>query len=320
MWAKYFAEFHSAVELQELLVSSVAKVNPKLILGGGSNILFTKNYEGLVLCNRMKGKEILREDEANVFVKVAAGEVWHEFVQFCIEKNLSGVENLSLIPGSVGAAPMQNIGAYGVELKQVFYSLDAIDILSGEPRIFSHEECRFGYRESVFKNIYKNKFCIVSVTFQLKKIPVFNTSYGAIEEELKRMGVSQLNIKAISEAVCNIRRSKLPDPLITGNAGSFFKNPEVEETLFSSIKAQFPGIIAHPSVHGKMKLAAGWMIEQCGWKGKSIGKAGVHVRQALVIVNLGGAKGSEIYSLSLHVKKSVMEKFGVELETEVNIM
>ena len=318
--ARYFSEFHSADDLSEILANDKYTKLLKLILGGGSNLLLTKNFDGIVLQNKIVGIEILKEDRDFVYLRSGAGVTWHELVRYAIDNEFAGLENLSLIPGSVGAAPMQNIGAYGVELKEVFHSLEAIDLGSGETKIFSKEECRFGYRESVFKNIFKNKFVIINVTFQLRKVPVFNTKYGAIEDELKRMKVNELSIRAISEAVCNIRRSKLPDPKVTGNAGSFFKNPEVKEEIFLGLKQKFPDIIAYPASPGKMKIAAGWMIEKCGWKGKKFGNAGVHDKQALVIVNLGHASGKEILDLSFRVKESVKEKFGLELETEVNII
>lgn len=317
--AAHFAEVKSEQEFLELMDKDVYRNNDKMILGGGSNILFTKDFVGLVVHNSIKGIEIVKEDEDFVFVKAGAGEVWHVFVLWAIEKNLGGIENLSLIPGRVGASPMQNIGAYGVEIKDVFESLEAIDMQSGKKKIFTNEECEFGYRESVFKRKYRNRYLITSVTFRLNKKPVFNTSYGAIEKELQEMGVKELSVKAISDAVIRIRSSKLPDPAVIGNAGSFFKNPEVSAEKFKSLLNDFPALVAYALPNENYKLAAGWLIEQSGWKGKRFGDAGVHVNQALVLVNYGNANGNEIYKLSSEIVESVKNKFGVELEREVNI-
>jgi UDP-N-acetylmuramate dehydrogenase len=317
--ARWFAKLHSKEQLAELFGSAEWKGKPRFILGGGSNILFTKDVDALVVRNELKGIEVVKEDADFVYVRSGAGEVWHEFVLDCIRNNRAGVENLSLIPGSVGAGPMQNIGAYGVELKDVFHELEAYHLAEGFTRTFSAEECKFGYRESVFKHELKNQFFITSVTFRLKKKPVLNTSYGAIEKELEAMGVKEPSIAAISQAVINIRSSKLPDPAKIGNAGSFFKNPVVSAEKHAQLKKDFPEIVSYPSGND-FKLAAGWMIEKCEWKGKRFGDAGVHKDQALVLVNYGSAKGNEIYDLSTRVLESVMEKFGVQLEREVNIL
>jgi UDP-N-acetylmuramate dehydrogenase len=316
---RYFSEIRSEDDFRALVKDPLYQNNEKLVLGGGSNLLFTQDFKGIVIHNSIRGKELVKEDEEHVWVRAGAGEVWHEFVRWCIANNYAGLENLSLIPGRVGASPMQNIGAYGVEIKDVFDHLEALDVQTGEKVIFDKGQCEFGYRESVFKRKLKNKYLITSVTFRLNKKPVFNTSYGAIEAELKEMGVKELSIKAISDAVIRIRSSKLPDPAVIGNAGSFFKNPEIPEAQFEILKQQFPGIVAYPVAHGGMKLAAGWLIEQCGWKGYRKGDAGVHKNQALVLVNYDKAEGKEIYDLSTIVLESVKEKFGVELEREVNI-
>jgi UDP-N-acetylmuramate dehydrogenase len=273
-----------------------------------------------VLKNNLKGIELVREDDDYYFVRCAAGENWHQFVLHCIANNYAGVENLSLIPGCVGASPMQNIGAYGVEIKDVFHELEAIHLKDSSPQIFKKEDCEFGYRESVFKRKLKNQFIITSVTFQLTKKPNLNTSYGAIEKELEAMGVKEISIAAISKAVCNIRSSKLPNPAEIGNAGSFFKNPTVKNSAFEELKKSFPTIVGYPNSDGETKLAAGWLIEQCGWKGYRKGDAGVHKNQALVLVNYNNASGKEIYDLSTQILKSVKEKFGVDLEREVNII
>lgn len=316
--AKYYTEAFSVEELKETLDDK--KGLQKLILGGGSNILLTKDFSGIVIKNNLKGIELLKEDKDHFYIKAGAGENWHGFVKHCIDKGYAGVENLSLIPGNVGAGPMQNIGAYGVELKDVFHELEALNINTQNIEAFSNKECRFGYRESIFKHDAKGQYVITSVTLRLNKIPVYNTSYGAIEKELEEMGVKELSIKAISDAVINIRSSKLPDPARIGNAGSFFKNPVIDSAKFEALKKEFPEIVGYKNSETEVKLAAGWLIEQCGWKGKTFGEAGVHKNQALVLVNYGNAKGNEIYELSQKILDSVEEKFGVLLEREVNII
>jgi UDP-N-acetylmuramate dehydrogenase len=319
--ARYFADFSSVEELQQLLKEGPAASGiPNMILGGGSNILLTRDYDGIVLKNRIGGIEVVSEDDAYVYVKAGAGVSWHSFVMDCIEHERAGLENLSLIPGNVGASPMQNIGAYGVEIKDSFHSLEAYHLHDHTLVTFDNAACQFGYRESIFKRGYKGQFAIVSVTFKLNKNPHYNTSYGAIEEELKRMGITQLSIRSISQAVINIRSSKLPDPKEIGNAGSFFKNPTVAADVYERLKAAYPNVVAYPVDGGLYKLAAGWLIEQTGWKGRREGDAGVHAKQALVLVNYGGATGEQIYNLSQQVLDSVKEKFGVDLEREVNII
>ncbi len=306
-------------ELRDVLQDESLKNQSKLILGGGSNILFTQPVKGVVLLNRLKGIEILMEDDEYVYVQVGAGVVWHQFVLWAVEKGFGGIENLSLIPGSVGAGPMQNIGAYGVELKDSFYELEAMNLSTLEIQKFTAEDCKFGYRESVFKNELKNQYFITSVSFRLTKHPQLNTSYGAISTELAARGVITPTVKDVSDAVISIRQSKLPDPKILGNSGSFFKNPEITKEHFEKLQQQHPNVVAYPTSTSNMKLAAGWMIEQCGWKGKIVGNTGSHKDQALVLVNYGGATGSEVYQLALDIKKSVFDKFGVEINPEVNI-
>ena len=318
--AARFAEVSSVAELRELILDPALKSLPKFILGGGSNILFTQDFNGLIIRNRIRGIEITDETDDHGRVKAGAGEVWHSFVLWTLDHNLAGLENLSLIPGSVGAAPIQNIGAYGVEIKDTFYELEAMSLEDGSLTTFSREECKFGYRDSIFKREAKNKFVIVSVTFQLSKKPALNTSYGAIEQELKAMNVQNAGISEISQAVINIRSSKLPDPAKIGNAGSFFKNPEVEISIFEKLKSEYPDLVGYKTGNNKMKLAAGWLIEQCGWKGKVSGHVGMHKQQALVLVNYGGATGSELIQHARAVQSSVREKFGVELEMEVNVL
>ena len=318
--AKWFSVFRSEDELMEILSSREFKSENPFVLGGGSNILLMGDLNAFVLKNEILGKEVIRETEEHYFVRVGAGELWHDFVAWCIGYNMAGLENLSLIPGRVGASPMQNIGAYGVELKDVFHELEAIEILSGQKRVFSAEDCRFGYRESVFKNEEKGKYIINRVIFRLNKKPVFKIAYGAIESELERMKVSELSISAISEAVIRIRRSKLPDPSVLGNAGSFFKNPEISKEQFTSLKNQFPQLVSFPLENGNYKLAAGWLIEHAGLKGYRHNDAGVHELQALVIVNYGNASGKQLFELSDYVLSKVHQKFGVTLEREVNIV
>ena len=322
--AKNFGNFSSVEELAESLeYKALPTANgqlPTLFLGGGSNILFTKNFDGLVLKNEITGIEKVTEDADHVFVKAGAGVGWHQFVLYCIENDLAGAENLSLIPGSVGASPMQNIGAYGVEIKDIFYELEAYSVHDKKLVIFSKSDCEFGYRESVFKNKFRNQFVITSVTYRLNKIPVFNTSYGAIEQELLKEGIHDLSIKAISDAVISIRRSKLPDPAVIGNAGSFFKNPTVPNGQFEKLKVAFPAIVGYSVNENETKLAAGWLIEKCGWKGFRKGDAGCHEKQALVLVNYGNASGDEILHLSKKIIDSVKMTFDVELHREVNIV
>lgn len=315
-----FCEITNTETLSEVIQNPEFKSIRKLVLGGGSNILFTKDFDGLVLKNSMKGIEVLREDDEHAWVKAAAGEVWHELVLFCIQHNYAGIENLSLIPGCAGAAPMQNIGAYGIELESVFYSLDAVHLQTGERMTFKNADCNFGYRESVFKNKFKDQFVITSVVLRLNKKPAFNITYGAINETLEKMGVKELSIKAVSDAVIAIRSSKLPDPKVLGNAGSFFKNPEVPKDVFERVQNEYPKMPHYPAAHGLVKIPAGWLIEQCGWKGKRVGNTGSHKDQALVLVNYGNATGNEIYALALDIKKSVGEKFGIEIIPEVNLV
>ncbi len=318
--AQYFIEANSIADIQEILTTQEFKQNTPLILGGGSNVLLTKNFEGLVVKNNLKGIEVVKEDEQYVFVKAAAGEVWHELVMWCIQHQYAGLENLSLIPGCVGASPMQNIGAYGVEIKDTFYELEALEISTGEIKTFSKNDCEFGYRESVFKRQLKNQYIILSVTFCLSKIPKFHIEYGAIKQELDKLKVSALSIQAISQAIINIRSSKLPNPKDIGNAGSFFKNPEVTAHVFQKIKSNYPQLVAYPLDNGNYKLAAGWLIEQAGLKGYRNQDAGVHALQALVLVNYGNATGSDIYNLSTYVMETVKQKFSIQLEREVNIV
>ena len=313
--AQYFSKLSSVEELSNLNTNA-----PVLVLGGGSNLLFRDNIDGFVVKNEIMGIDLIREDADHVYVRAGAGENWHGFVEHCIAKGWCGVENLALIPGCIGASPMQNIGAYGVEIKGVFHSLEAWHLQDKELHSFSLEDCAFGYRESVFKRKYKGQYIITHVTYRLRKTPEFHISYGAIQQELERMGVQELSIRAVADAVIGIRRSKLPDPAVIGNAGSFFKNPEVPAETFVALKQRFPDIVGYSTSSGMVKLAAGWLIERAGWKGYRKGDAGVHENQALVLVNYGQATGDEIFQLSEEILHSIDAQFGVHLEREVNII
>ncbi len=318
--AKYFIEVSSIEQLQEILQNPDYQSTERLILGGGSNMLLTKDFEGLVIKIAIKGFEVVNENEDNIWLKVGAGVVWHDLVLQCVNQNYAGMENLSLIPGTVGAAPMQNIGAYGIEIKEIFEELQALEIATGEIKTYDKTSCSFGYRESIFKHEAKGKYIILNVTFKLNKRPTFHIEYGAIKDTLGEMGISEMSIKAISDAVIHIRQSKLPNPAEIGNAGSFFKNPEIPNSQFEALKAQFPTIPSYPVSDTSTKVPAGWLIEQAGWKGQRFGNVGVHAKQALVLVNYGGGKGEEIKDLSQKIQASVKEKFGIQLSVEVNFI
>lgn len=316
------AEFFLEVTNEQMLPAITGDSSLPLqrcVLGGGSNILLTKPVTGLLLHNRLRGVEVIREDENHVWVKVCSGEVWHDFVMFAISKGWSGIENLALIPGTVGASPMQNIGAYGVEVKDTIESVSFWHWEENKFITYSNTDCDFGYRDSIFKHELKDKVFITAVVYRLNKTPNFNTSYGAISQELEKMGVTDISIRAIADAVIAIRSSKLPDPKEIGNSGSFFKNPTISKTLFDALKEQYPDIPSYPVSDSMVKVPAGWLIEQCGWKGKREGDAGVHAKQALVLVNYGAATGAEIWNLSGEVLTSVKNKFGIDLEREVQI-
>ncbi len=319
--ARYFAAFQQIEQLQSLLADArVQSTNQLLILGGGSNILLTKDIDGVVLKNELTGIELIREDDAHYYVRAYAGTNWHSFVTWCVENNYAGLENLSLIPGNVGAAPMQNIGAYGVEVKDLITEVSAYHIKEQTIQHFNNEECAFGYRESVFKRALKGQYIILSVTFRLNKTAKLNTSYGAIEQELLAAGIQQPSIKDVASAVIRIRQSKLPDPAVIGNAGSFFKNPVIDASLYERLKSQYPQMPSYPAGSDAIKIAAGWLIEQCGWKGFRKHDAGCHSKQALVLVNYGSATGQEIWDLSEAIITSVADKFSITLEREVNIL
>lgn len=300
-------------------IGDLAQDTALRVLGGGSNILLTHEPKDLVVKNELKGINVLDENAQHTWLEVKAGEVWHDFVMYAIDHNLGGIENLALIPGCVGAAPIQNIGAYGAEAKQ---TIDEVIAWHWEERrylSFKNEECRFGYRDSIFKREMKDRLIITSVVFRLDKIHCLNTSYGAVQQQLETMGVSEASIKSVAEAVMAIRSSKLPDPKTLGNAGSFFKNPTITRLQFEALCAHHPDLPSYPAGEGQVKIPAGWLIENCGWKGYREGAVGVHERQALVLVNYGGAKGADLYQLSEKILQSVREKFGISLEREVNI-
>lgn len=305
--------------VQEARAICLLDFEEKRVLGGGSNILFANNIKGLLIKNEIKGKS-LRHFTNKVQITVGGGVNWHEFVLWAVEHDFGGVENLSLIPGTVGASPIQNIGAYGVELKDVFVKCKALNLKTGKSRTFTKKTCAFGYRDSFFKNEGKGKWLIYEVTFTLTKNKHRkNTSYGAIQKTLELKGVSHPTISDISEAVIEIRTSKLPDPKKIGNCGSFFKNPEVEAAFFQKLKSNNPNIPSYPMPSGKIKVPAGWLIEQCGWKGKRVGNTGCYKHQALVLVNHGGAKGKEVSDLAHAIIESVQQKFEIRLTPEVNL-
>ncbi|MFK7951984.1 MAG: UDP-N-acetylmuramate dehydrogenase [Ekhidna sp.] len=318
--AGYLAIVDSVGDLDEIYQSSRFRSQKKMILGGGSNVLFTRGFTGIVAKNEIRGISIHKETNEDVLVSAGGGESWHQFVLWSVDKGFGGVENLSLIPGTVGAAPMQNIGAYGVELKEVFHSLEAYEIATGKTVTFFKEDCRFGYRSSIFKGELKDKFVITKVFFSLNKKPIFNLSYGNLKQTLEEMRVDELTLKNVSQAVINIRQSKLPDPLELGNAGSFFKNPIIEKLHFEALKAQFPNIGCYPIDNDSVKVPAGWLIEHAGWKGYRNGDIGVHDMQALVLVNHGKGRGKDIFKLSNEIINSVQSKYGIDLEREVNVV
>ena len=324
--ARYFARFASADELRQLLQLPQVQASDKLILGGGSNLLFTQDFGGVVLKNEILGLEISSEDgdAQTALVRAGAGESWHGLVEYSLDQGLSGIENLSLIPGTVGAAPLQNIGAYGAELRDTFDHLEALELGTGALRVFMAGECGFGYRESVFKNSLKNQFVVTAVALRLHRQARPNVRYGAITETLAELGIEgDPTAHDVSRAVVHIRRSKLPDPAEIGNAGSFFKNPEISQARFDHLQSQHPDLPGYP-VPGGVKVPAGWLIERAGWKGlrrgAGAGTHGVHARQALVLVNHGGATGSEVRQLAEEIIASVRQQFGIELHPEVNIL
>lgn len=316
--ARYFADILTEADLSVLFSKPIAQSQKLLILGGGSNMLFTQDFDGLVVKISIPG--ISYQQDGNVVEVVAGGGVvWNDLVNYCVAHGFAGIENLSLIPGTVGASPIQNIGAYGVELKDVFESCQAFEIATGQLKIFGYADCKFGYRDSVFKNELKNQFIITSVKFRLNKVAKLQTHYGAITAELENRAIHHPTIADISKVVADIRVSKLPDPSTIGNAGSFFKNPVIDKVQFEELVAKHPAVVNYPTPEGRVKIAAGWLIEQCGFKGKVVGQTGTWKNQALVLVNQGNASGHEVYVFSEHIIETVRAKFGITLEREVNI-
>lgn len=318
--ARYFINITSENELQDLLTSDLIIKNKFLVLGSGSNILFDGDFDGLVIKYSVKGIQIIEENEEQIIIEAAGGEIWDDLVTFSVKKEFYGLENLSLIPGTVGAAPIQNIGAYGVELKDFFHHLECFEIETGLRKKLSKAECNFQYRNSIFKNELKNKYIITKVALNLSKSKKIDLSYKSLYDELKDFNKDDLTIKLISDTVKKIRRSKLPDPHLIGNAGSFFKNPELTKEQFAGFQKRFPDAIYFKQSGDSYKIAAGWLIEKCGYKGKRIGNAGAYEKQALIIVNYGGASGSEITELVKKIQNDVLNMFGIFLEFEVNIV
>jgi UDP-N-acetylmuramate dehydrogenase len=316
--ARHFARFHSIEALKCLILLARQEIWNLLLLGGGSNVLFLQDFDGLVLLNQIKGISESPGTNGKIRITAGAGENWNDLVNYCVMRGYGGIENLALIPGTCGAAPMQNIGAYGMELKDTFYSLEALHLHTLEPQIFHKADCNFGYRTSYFKEKGRGLYCITSITLEVDPEPVLQTGYAALKEELTQQKINNPSIQDIRDAVVRIRTSKLPDPAQIGNAGSFFKNPEVETGVWDRIKASWPEVVAYPVGEGRVKLAAGWLIEQAGWKGYREGDIGVHEKQALVLVNYGGGKGSDIAELAQRIQHSVRTRFGVLLEPEVN--
>ncbi len=318
---RYLVTIRTEEEAREVFEGSLFRSHRHLILGGGSNILLTGDFDGVVVKNELSGISVQHEDEDTISLRVGSGENWHRLVLYCVERDLGGIENLSLIPGTVGAAPMQNIGAYGVEIREVIRSVEAIELKTGASRVFARDECAFGYRESIFKQELRDQYFISSVTLSLtKRNHRFNVSYGAIQEVLRKKNVHDLSIRAISDAVIDIRSSKLPNPSVIGNAGSFFKNPSVDADFFERLKKEYPAIPSFPGENSLVKLPAAWLIEQCGWKGKTLGTIGVHKHQALVLVNYGEGEGQKIWQLARDIQSSVREKFDIVLQPEVNVL
>lgn len=316
--AKQFIEIKDEKILLDLYQKGIFQ-HKFFILGGGSNVLFTEDFDGTIIKIANKGTQHFIEG-SNIFVTASAGEIWNDLVWYCINHDFPGLENMALIPGTVGASPVQNIGAYGTELMHVFYSCRAFDTRTGEFRTFTNKECAFTYRDSIFKTKYKNRFIILSVTYKLRLDTAINTSYGAIETELEKRGINKPTIKDVAEVVSYIRVEKLPDPSTIGNAGSFFKNPIIPNAQLQELQTQYPDIVFYPMQHDQTKIAAGWLIEQMGWKGKEVGEVAIWKNQALVITNKGQATGKQIFDVSTQIIDEAFQKFGIRLEREVNVL
>jgi len=315
---KRFIEYQSVTELKQILADIDFTTTKYLHIGEGSNLLFINNFEGIIFHSAIRGIERIKEDDEYVWLKAGAGVIWDDFVEYCVNNNLSGAENLSLIPGEVGASAVQNIGAYGAEAKDIIDEVEAVNISNGNEKVFTKADCQYSYRQSIFKNELKNKYFITYVTYKLDKRPLFNCEYGNIKKELESF--DEINLRNIRQAIINIRNSKLPDPKIQGNAGSFFMNPIIGEEQFKKLQVLFPDIPHYDLPDNKVKVPAGWMIDQCGWKGKGLGPVAIHDKQALVLVNRGGATGKDVLKLSDEVCESVKEKFGIEIHPEVNVI
>lgn len=317
--ASVFVEYESVTELKEILLHHLCPEGKWLHIGGGSNLLFTGDFDGMILHSAIKGFEVVGENEEEVLVRAGAGEVWDDFVAYAVEKGWYGAENLSLIPGEVGASAVQNIGAYGVEAKDLIVKVATIEVATGKERVFENEECGYAYRESVFKHALKGKYIVTHVTYRLFKKPSYRLDYGNVHSELEKRGC-ELTLENVRRTIIDIRESKLPDPKVQGNAGSFFMNPIVPRPLFEELLGKYPSMPFYEVDAERVKIPAAWMIDQCGWKGKQLGRAGVHNKQALVLVNCGGATGQEIIALSEEIQRSVLDKFGVRISPEVNFI
>lgn len=317
--ASVFVEYESVTELKEILLHQLCPEGKWLHIGGGSNLLFTGDFDGMILHSAIKGFEVVSENEDEVLVRAGAGEVWDDFVAYTVEKGWYGAENLSLIPGEVGASAVQNIGAYGVEAKDLIVKVDTLEVETGKERVFGNEECGYAYRESVFKHALKGKYIVTHVTYRLSKHPSYRLDYGNVRAELEKRGC-ELTLENVRQTIIDIRESKLPDPKVQGNAGSFFMNPIVPRPLFEELLSKYPSMPFYEVDAERVKIPAAWLIDQCGWKGKQLGHAGVHSKQALVLVNCGGATGQEIIALSEEVQRSVFDKFGVRISPEVNFI
>ena len=317
--ASVFVEYESVTELKEILLHQLCPEGKWLHIGGGSNLLFTGDFDGMILHSAIKGFEVVSENEDEVLVRAGAGEVWDDFVAYTVEKGWYGAENLSLIPGEVGASAVQNIGAYGVEAKDLIVKVDTLEVETGKERVFGNEECGYAYRESVFKHALKGKYIVTYVTYRLFKKPSYRLDYGNVRAELEKRGC-ELTLENVRQTIIDIRESKLPDPKVQGNAGSFFMNPIVPRPLFEELLGKYPSMPFYEVDAERVKIPAAWMIDQCGWKGKQLGRAGVHNKQALVLVNCGGATGQEIIALSEEIQRSVFDKFGVRIPPEVNFI
>lgn len=317
--ASLFMEYSSVEELKTLLAQQAWVPGEWLHIGEGSNLLFTKDYPGTILHSAIKGFEVISENDEEVIVRAGAGEVWDDFVAYTVSQGWYGAENLSLIPGEVGASAVQNIGAYGMEAKDLIVNVETVEVATGKERIFENSECQYAYRESIFKHALKGQYIVTHVSYRLGKIPVYHLDYGNIRTELEKQGC-QLTLQHVRNTIIDIRNAKLPDPQVQGNAGSFFMNPIVPRAQFEALLKDYPSMPHYILDNDRVKIPAAWMIDQCGWKGKQLGRAGVHSKQALVLINCGGATGQEVIALSEEIQQSVFQKFGIRIFPEVNFI